>query len=183
MRSITRYTIALTIAVALVGFSTTSLRAQDVSSDATLDARWHISLNPEAASHIEIGDAELGEGKYGEARRHYQMASEILTTAGDFPAAPMHRIAATYYFEGKYQSATNELDKLASEAATYGDIVTEAWSLADAAWVFGKTGAKIDMEARITRLRKLLTSPYMPYEVRAEITSRRLGEATTLTTP
>ncbi len=133
MRSITRYTIALTIAVALVGFSTTSLLSQDVSAVATLDARWHVSLNPEAHNHIEMGDASLGDGKYGEARGHYEMASEILTNAGAFPAAPMHRIAASYYFEGKYQTATHELDMLANEAASYGDIVTEAWSLADAA--------------------------------------------------
>ncbi len=183
MRPITRFTTAITIAAALVGISTASLLAQEVRMDEILDARWGISLNPEAQAHLQMGDEALGNGKYGQARSHYEMAIEIIENSGGFPATPMYRIAASYYFEGKYKTATHELDQLATEASSYGDLVTEVWALADAAWIFGKRGAKIDMASRVDRLRRLLTSPYLPYEVRAEITSKRLGEATTLTRP
>ncbi len=183
MRPITRFTTAITIAATLVGISTASLLAQEVRSTELPGARWRISLNPEAQAQIEMGDEALGNSQYGRARSHYQMAIEIIENSGDFAATPKHRVAASYYFERKYQTATNKLDQLATEATSYGDLVTQAWALADAAWIFGRAGAKIDMDARVDRLRRLLTSPYLPYEVRAEITSKRLGEATTLTRP
>ncbi len=36
------------------------------------------------------------------------------------------------------------------------------------------------MDERVERLKRLLTSPYIPAEIREEIMSRRLGESTTL---
>lgn len=144
-----------------------------------LDVDWPVSLNPEAQAQIEEGNELLAQQEFGEARVRYETAVELVRRDGEFPATPLHQIAVSYYYEGKPMMATRRLDELAEEAAAHGDIVTQVWALADCAWVHGKAGAKIDMEERIDRLRRVLKSPYLPYEVRSEVTSKRLGEATT----
>lgn len=179
MRSIAQLTAAVAVAAALVLTSATNLSAQEEQEE-TLRARWAVSLNAEAQSYMERGDEAFGDGRFAAARTHYQRAIDIIRGDGEFPSTALHRIAATYYFEGKHQTAAAQLDALAAEAATYGDIVTQVWAIADAAWILGKQGAKIDMENRLEKLRKLLRSPYLPYQVRSEIMSKRLGEATTI---
>lgn len=178
MHPITRGLLAITLSIAVMAASATVAPAQE--SNEELEANWAVSLNPEAASHMEMGDESFGSGNYAGARAHYQQAIDIIRRDDDFPNTALHRIAATYYFDGKPQTAAAQMDALAAEAATFGDLVTEVWAMADAAWIQGKQGAKIDMEDRVTKLRKLLRSPYLPYEVRSEIMSKRLGEATTI---
>jgi hypothetical protein len=90
--------------------------------------------------------------------------------------AALRRIANSHYYEGHYQSAAHTLEKLAKEAAEYGDLVTEAWAIADAAWVAGKAGDKLDVDRRVARLERLLGSDYIPAEVKAEIRAKRLGD-------
>lgn len=180
MRRITRLASAISMTALFGSFYVTGVAAQEEGE--RLEARWRLSANPEVQAHIDAGDEALGGQDFGAARNHYNMAAEMMRENGEFPATALHRIASTHYHEGNYQSATAALDALAVEAATYGDIVTQVWALADAAWIFGKSGAKIDMDDRVAKLRRLLSSPYLPYEVRAEVTSKRLGEATTLGT-
>ncbi|KPK79437.1 MAG: hypothetical protein AMS25_12640 [Gemmatimonas sp. SM23_52] len=130
--------------------------------------------NPEAEAYLSKGAQLMAERRYTAARRAYKAAAELLRADGKLPVEPLRRIADAYYFEGRYQSAAATLDHLAGEAATYGDLATEVWALADAAWVDAVAGHKIDMERRLQRLMRLLDSPYLPDEVRGEVQAKRL---------
>jgi hypothetical protein len=74
----------------------------------------------------------------------------------------------------RYQTAGRVLEQLAEEAAAYGELKCQVWAVADAAWIAGIAGDKIDMERRLARLERLLTSPYLPPIVREEVTNKRL---------
>jgi len=125
--------------------------------------------------HLQRGDDFFTQGELGAARREYEAAARLMRDNGEIPAKALHRIAYTQYYEGKYQTAGKTLEKLAKEAAAFGDLKTEAWALADAAWVAWKAGDTLDVNARVVRLERLLTSPYLPADVKQEIREKRLG--------
>ncbi len=139
----------------------------------------------EAQALIDRGDELVGQLKYGDARKEYEAAVELIRAEGGFPRLPIRKIADAYYFEGRYQRAIQVLDDLADEAAEVGDIVTQAWSQADAAWVLDvdcqkhaeseRPGRNLVMNQRATKLRRLLASPYLPAEERTEIIAKRCG--------
>lgn len=134
---------------------------------------------PEADAYLSKGDELMAERRYTAARRAYKAAAELLRAEGKLPVKPLRRIADAYYYEGRYQSAAGTLDRLATEAASYGDLVVEVWALADAAWVDAVAGHKIDMDRRLQRLMRLLDSPYLPEEVRGEVQVKRLSSVAT----
>lgn len=178
MRFAIRLTSMLALALALgVG---ASVDATTTPPPRPFRALSTANMSSEAQSHIEMGDELISQRKYGKARKEYKKAIEVVRSEGEFPSAALYRVAAAYYFEGRYKGAARQLDKIAEEASDNGDIVTHAWALADAAWVLGQAGARIDVDRRLEKLRKLLRSPYLPDEVREEVTSKRLGDATTL---
>lgn len=127
-------------------------------------------------AHFDRGDEFFSQGNLNAARREYQAAAQMTRKSGQLPAKALHRIAYTQHYEGRYQSAGKTLEKLAKEAAAFGDLKTEAWALADAAWVAGKAGDTIDVQRRVARLERLLTSPYLPADVKTEIRTKRLGD-------
>jgi tetratricopeptide (TPR) repeat protein len=171
MRRIAQLSLALAVAVAV---SATDSSAQDQYQ------KWGKVKNPEAQALMEQGDELFGNLDYVRARAKYESAVELIRTDGDFPAAPLYRMAASYYYEGKPMTAAGHFDALAREAALYGDLVTEVWALADAAWINGRAGDKLDMDAHVEKLQRLLKSPYLPAETKREIQANRLGEVTTL---
>jgi tetratricopeptide (TPR) repeat protein len=127
-------------------------------------------------TYLDRGDAHFTKRNYSAARRQYRVAAKLTRADGEVPIKALRRIANAHYYEGRYQSAANTLEKLAREAAEYGDLVTQAWAIADAAWVAGRAGAKIDVDRRLVRLERLLGSPYLPDDVRQAIRTQRLGE-------
>ncbi|MGD8699157.1 MAG: hypothetical protein PVJ43_07700 [Gemmatimonadales bacterium] len=133
------------------------------------------SPNP-AQVHMQRGDELFTQGDLGAARKEYKAAADLMRENGEIPAKALHRIAYTQYYEGKYQSAGKTLEKLAKEAAAFGDLKTQAWAIADAAWVAWKAGDTLDVKARVARLERLLTSPYLPADVKQEIKAKRLGD-------
>ncbi len=140
-----------------------------------------VDPSPDVAARIAKGDELASDQKFGAARREYGAAAEIAREEGVLPVEAVRRIANTFYFEGRFQSAARTLEGLAAEAASYGDIVVQAWALADAAWIHGLDGARIDMERRVTELERLLRSPYLPDQVRRDVVAKRLGELQSLT--
>lgn len=126
--------------------------------------------------HLQRGDDLFIQGDLGAARKEYEAAAKLMRENGQVPAKALHRIAYTQYYEGKYQTAGKTLEKLAKEAAAFGDLKTEAWALADAAWVAWKAGDTLDVKARVARLERLLTSPYIPADVKQAIKEKRLGD-------
>ena len=171
MRSIAQLSLALAVALAVTA---TDSSAQDQYK------KWGKVKNPEAQTLMEQGDELFGNMDYVGARGMYEGAVELIRTDGDFPAAPLYRMAASYYYEGKTMTAAGRFDELAAEAALYGDVVTQVWALADAAWINGQAGDKLDMDAHVVKLQRLLKSPYLPAETKNEIQANRLGEITTL---
>ena len=165
----------MVLALGLMLGHTTSLSAQDVHAH-----NWGKSKDVKAQAHIEMGDELLGSHEYARARGEYESAVEILRARDEFASPALYRIAASYYYEGKPQSAANHFDQLADEAALYGDVVTEVWALADAAWIYGQAGNKLGMQERVERVNKLLQSPYLPEGEVELLTTKRLGEINTL---
>jgi tetratricopeptide (TPR) repeat protein len=150
-----------------------NLSALPQSDDARLTSSG-AHVNPQVQEHLLRGDALAAEGRYGAARREYRAAAELTRAQGKLPAKALRRIANSYYFEDRYQAAGKTLEQLAKEAATFGDLGVQVWAIADAAWIAGIAGDKIDMEHRLQRLHRLLGSPYLPNRLREEVRSKRL---------
>lgn len=168
----------LTSTVALVATVLAAI-AVEAKAQQTASPKWGKTDIPAARALLSEGDEFLGNSRYAAARARYEEAAELIRNEGEFPGVALYRIAASFYYEGKAMTSTSRLDNLSQEAAEWGEVVTQAWALADAAWIFGQQGKKIDMDTRVERLKRLLKSPYIPAETRGEITSRRLGELTT----
>jgi hypothetical protein len=132
-------------------------------------------IDPEIQTLLDRGDELGAEGNWGAARRHYQLAADLMKRQGLLPSKAMRRIANSHYYQDRYQSAGKILEQLAKEAAAYGELRCQAWALADAAWIAWIAGDKIDMDRRLVRLDRLLTSPYLPVEVRDEVVTKRLA--------
>jgi tetratricopeptide (TPR) repeat protein len=164
------------LALAILLTSATSNLGATTLPDQPFAASIAVSgTDSEAEAYLSKGAELMAERRYAAARTAYKAAAELLRSEGKLPVEPLRRIADAYYFEGRYQSAASTLDRLAREAATYGDLATEVWALADAAWVDGIAGHKIDMDRRLKRLVRLLGSPYLPEQVRSEVQAKRLA--------
>ncbi|UCF21351.1 MAG: hypothetical protein JSU87_08215 [Gemmatimonadota bacterium] len=190
MRTIQHLTTALVVTAVLAGVVTSNGYAQ--RADGTNGAKgsllallaWDI-MPGDAEALIDKGDELVGSRDYGAARREYAAAVEVIRAAGGFPSLPIRKMADAYYFEKKYQSAIRTLDDLTEEAAEVGDIVTQAWAQADAAWLLDvdcqahakseRPGRNLEMKKRANSLRRLLASPYLPAEERTEIINKRCG--------
>lgn len=181
MRPITQITqmAALFVVGLLLAVPATDATAQT----APVPPAWvsTVGLPLDVMAHIEKGDQLVGEQKYGAARKEYEAAAKVLEAQGLFPVVPRRRIAESYYFEGNYPRAVAALDHIAASASQNGDLVTQVWALADAAWVLGEDykrrprgGAKMELEARLERLATLVAAPFLPEEVRQEVTAKRL---------
>lgn len=175
MRRNPQLTTTVALVAAVLASITTEAKAQQMASP-----KWGTTDIPAAQALLSEGDEHLGNSRYAAARAKYEEAAELIRTEAAFAGVALYRIAASFYYEGKPMTSTSRLDDLAEEAAEWGDVVTYAWALADAAWILGQQGKKIDMDARVESLNRLLKSPYIPKETREEITSKRLGEFTTL---
>ncbi len=184
MRSINQLS-ALFVAALLLGVSATNGAAQLEPGTFRPDMVFPEGyvLPAPVEEHIQLGDELVGEREFGEARTEYRTAVDLIQADGGFPGIALRRIADSYYFEGKYQHAIASLDRLADEASEVGDLVTQAWALADAAWVLMKDaqragkharpGATMEVKNRLAQLEQLLDSPYLPEDVRVKINTKR----------
>lgn len=168
--------IATTVALVVAVLVSTTIEAR---AQHPVSAKWGKSDIPAAQTLLAQGDELLGNSQYGAARTKYEEAAELIRAEEAFPGMALYRIAASFWYEGKPMTSVSRLDDLAQEAAQWGDVVTHAWALTDAAWIFAQRGNKIGMDSRIMNLRRLLKSSYLPKDVHDEITSKRLGEVTT----
>ena len=138
--------------------------------------------DPAVQSFIVKGDELAAEGRFGSARSEYKKAVKLQRARGVLPDIALRRIANAYYFQDRYQAAGATLVDLAEEAAEYGDIGTEIWAYADAAWIAGVEGNKQVVERHLARVDKLLTSPYLPEDVKAKVRDARLASAESVRT-
>lgn len=179
-------TLALTAAVFIVASADKVAAQGEVDPEPPLVAfaTWDV-MPTEAQALLNEAEELLGQRKYNEARKTFEQAAEIIRAEGGFPAIPLRRIAKSYYHQGRLQTAVDLLDDLARQAAEVGDVATQAWALADAAWVMGiecsthsraeHPGARLEMADRSKQIRMLLASPYLPDDVRVDIVRARCG--------
>jgi tetratricopeptide (TPR) repeat protein len=118
------------------------------------------------------GDWFAAAGEYEAARAEYEVAAHLLRDEGRLPVDALRRIANSYYFEGEYESAVATLDCLADEAESHGDLETQAFALADAAYIARLTGSRAEELRRRERLALLLISPELTDGVREKIGSK-----------
>lgn len=153
--------------------------------------------------HIQRGDERAANRRYASARAEYHKAAEVARAEGRVPDVALRRVANTYYFQGRYISAGLTLETLAKDASEYGELEIEAWALADAAWMYARSGAldarsreeewkrweggkqhisplwhreSIDTDRVLARLEQLLDSRYLSEDVRREIKRSRLAD-------
>lgn len=181
MKSALRLSAALAAVSLLTITAAPELRAvqSDYETQVTSQAT---ELDLKIQQLIIEGDELGADGKWGTARRYYKLAAELARKNDQLPSAAMRRIANSYYYQDRFQSAGRILEQLAKESAAYGDLRCQAWALADAAWIAWVAGDKIDMERRLVRLDRLLTSPYLPDEIRAQVVNKRLAGISTAET-
>jgi tetratricopeptide (TPR) repeat protein len=173
MERITRISVVMALAALAVGAGTAGATTSvDRDPDVT---------SPGVQARIDRGDEFVAQRRYSAARDAYGRAAELQRDSGRLPAHAMRRIANAYYYEGRLKSAARTLDELADEAASFGDLRVQAWALADAAWLYGRAGAGLEVSRRLARLERLLTSPYMPDSVRLRITEFRLDGGAVMT--
>jgi len=84
----------------------------------------------------------------------------------------MWLLANAYYNEGNTVRAAAVMDQLTNEAGRVGDLPVQALALFNAAWLNGQVGRTPEATARVTRLERLLRSPYMPIAIRDHLTGR-----------
>lgn len=181
MKSATRLSTLLAAVTLLAIAVTPELQAVQSADDAAVKAQA-TDLDVKIQNLIEKGDALGAQGKWGTARRYYKLAADLERKQGHLPSAALRRIANSFYYQDRFQSAGKILEQLAEESAAYGELRCEAWALADAAWIAWIAGDKIDMERRLVRLDRLLMSPYLPDGVRDEVVEKRLAGVTTAQT-
>lgn len=178
MRTINNLAGTLFALIALVGLTATSGLAQTSQGSNGSDVVLRIwdFLPASAQTHLDQGDSFIAEREYGKARKEYRTAEELIRAEGGFPSVAIRRIADAYYYEGEYTQSVSTLDRLAREAAEYGDVETLAWAQADAAWVLSWRcsqrecpGVHRELKEREYRMWRVFASPYLPDHVRSEI--------------
>lgn len=180
MKCAIRLSAALTVVLLLIGAAPELQAVQTTAGVAATPQPTEVDL--EIKQMIAEGDQAAAIGSWGTARRHYEDAADLAREHNQLPSAAMRRIANSYYYQHRYQSAGKVLEELAKASAAYGDLRCQAWALADAAWIAGVAGDKIDMQRRLTRLDRLLTSPFLPADVKNEVVQKRLAGISTTET-
>ncbi|HET7789356.1 MAG TPA: hypothetical protein VFK78_01010 [Gemmatimonadales bacterium] len=126
----------------------------------------------EVAVLVARGDQLTATLHYGAGQRAYRRAVEIAKSQGQIPTVERWRLAAALYFDGQNIEAARALDGLVSEAQDGGDLVAEGRALYGAAWLWGQGGHPVEARARVSRLKKLMESPYFPSDVRTDLSAR-----------
>jgi hypothetical protein len=129
-------------------------------------------LTREVLIHVTRGDAFRSKLQFTDAAREYRSAVAIVRGQGHLPSRTMWLLANAYYNDKDFNQAAAVLDRLANEAARFGDLAVEALALFNAAWLKGQAGRGNEAAARVSRLEQLLRSPYMPVTVRDHLSGR-----------
>lgn len=96
----------------------------------------------------------------------YREAAKMARQQGHLPSHCMWRLANQHFADGDAVRAGAVLDDLAKEAAERGDLGVQALAIHYSAWVYGQAGRGSEFNKRMTRLEKLMQSPYLPVAVR-----------------
>lgn len=109
-----------------------------------------------------------------ESEALYRQAAKTARRQGHLPSLSLWRLASHYFAYGDAVRAGRVLDGLANEAAERGDVGVQALAIHYSAWLYGKAG-RPEFENRMTKLQKLMQSPYLPVAVRDAINASLNG--------
>ena len=122
--------------------------------------------------HLDKGDAFSSQLRFTAAAREYQKAANIARNEGHLPSWTSWKLANAHFNDDNLMAAAVALDRLAEEAALVGDLPTEALAIYNSAWLYSKAGRRTETATRVTRLKGLLRSRYMPIAIRDELLDR-----------
>ena len=129
-------------------------------------------LTPEVQRYISRGDEQIAHLRFAAAAREYRRAADVARREGHLPSGTTWMVASACFNGNDPLGAAAALDQLANEAALVGDLGVEALAIYNSAWLYGKAGRGIEMTARVTRLKGLLRSRYMPVAIRDHLVER-----------
>ena len=119
-------------------------------------------LTPAVQAYITRAATAWG----AESEALYRQAAKTARRQGHLPSLSLWRLASHYFAYGDTVRAGRVLDGLANEAAERGDVGVQALAIHYSAWLYGKAGRGPEFENRMTKLQKLMQSPYLPVAVR-----------------
>ena len=122
--------------------------------------------------HIDKGDALSSQLRFTAAAREYQKAADIARSEGHLPSWTSWKLANAHFNDDNLMAAAGVLDRLADEASLVGDLPTEALAIYNSAWLYSKAGRRTETATRVTRLKGLLRSRYMPIAIRDDLLGR-----------
>jgi hypothetical protein len=128
-------------------------------------------LSPEVQLYVGRGNELSSQLRFDAAAREYRRAADVSRREGHLASGTSWLLASAYYYDGNLPEAAAALDQLANDAALVGDLAAEALAIYNSAWLNGKAGRGVEMEARVTRLEGLLRSRYMPVAIRERLSS------------
>ena len=129
-------------------------------------------MTPNVLRHVRRGDWLRSALRFPEAQQAYTQAVEVARREGHLPSRSMWLLANAYYNDGSTVRAAAVMDQLTNEAGRVGDLPVQALALFNAAWLNGQVGRTSEATSRVTRLEKLLRSPYMPIAIRDHLNGR-----------
>ena len=151
------------------GFAATVARTDVVTArpffDAVSDSIAGVNLTRAQSLH--------GRMRFAAARREYLEAAKKLEAGRHMPCHALWKAAETYYAEGNLARAASTLDLVAQKASAFGHPDMQANALFESAILYEQVGAPSQAVTRLQRLDAVLTSPYLPADVRAAIAARR----------
>jgi tetratricopeptide (TPR) repeat protein len=122
--------------------------------------------------HLDKGDALSSQLRFTAAAREYQKAADVARGEGHLPSWTSWKLANAHFNDDNLTAAAAALDRLADEASMVGDLPTEALAIYNSAWLYGKAGRRTETATRVTRLKGLLRSRYMPVAIRDDLLGR-----------
>ena len=106
------------------------------------------------------------------ARREYTSAVELMRAHDVYAGPALVSLAHVTYATDSHTRAAKVLVEAAREAAKYGDLALQARSLFEASVLLGQHGEVDHAAELLTEVQRLMTSPYLPDDVKQEITRR-----------
>ena len=108
------------------------------------------------------------------ARRDYAQAVELLRSRQLYAGPTLVSLAHVTYATESPLKAARVLVDAAEEAAAFGDLALQAQSLFEASVLYSEGGDPGQAGRLVEQTRKLLTSPYLPAEVKERIERRMI---------
>lgn len=122
--------------------------------------------------YLDKGDALSSQLRFTAAAREYQRAADLARREGHLPSWTSWKLANAHFNDDNLLAAATALDRLADEASLLGDLPTEALAIYNSAWLYSKAGRRTETATRVTRLKGLLRSRYMPIAIRDDLLAR-----------